>query len=619
MDIKQGQNYGTLPPINSFTVEVEDYNNQTSQGTIGSVSSASSHSPNSQSSPHSYLSSVSSANSPNNNNMNQNNNHYTNNNDNNRNHDNTNQISINDNISHNNSIPLNSNISNSNFFNYNQGYTSNPTNNNGLNNITTNINPITTNYNSIPSLSSILDNNSFQSSYNNSKQPKVLLPDINNEKLNTVIVDQPIKLKYLRKNNGDDYNGPLNCKWENCNQIFENPELLYNHLCNDHVGRKSNRNLSLKCHWDDCNVQTIKRDHITSHLRVHIPLKPFICPNCTKKFKRPQDLKKHIKTHLGENIKKHSNNITGFRGRINNKSNSNELQNNFDSLISMDYTNNDLLFNNNNNYYSNKRKPEFVHQFFDDIKKSKISPRYDNDMMNKLNLLDYNLNNDFALLPPISNNQLNNSQFLKNFKSNQELYDTNSFFNQLSVSLDQYPYQQPHHNHNPQQHYNHNSHHLQTNNQPQLPPQLSSSNSLTSSLYPTINSNSSFNSNSFSYPQIANRFDSINNNDNSRRYNIGINQKSNNEIEKKQKQHVEIFDEIEGLYTYESDSDSEEEEEEFEELSNGLKSLELDENIIIKHKDLISKIQNRLIELINQDKKEENKVQKLLYPKISAH
>ncbi|ODQ56640.1 hypothetical protein WICANDRAFT_29217, partial [Wickerhamomyces anomalus NRRL Y-366-8] len=73
--------------------------------------------------------------------------------------------------------------------------------------------------------------------------------------------------------------------------------MLYNHLCDDHVGRKSNRNLNLNCAWDGCQVQTVKRDHITSHIRVHIPLKPFVCTTCTKKFKRPQDLKKHVKTH----------------------------------------------------------------------------------------------------------------------------------------------------------------------------------------------------------------------------------------------------------------------------------------------------------------------------------
>lgn len=67
------------------------------------------------------------------------------------------------------------------------------------------------------------------------------------------------------------------CGWENCSKIYTDPEHLYSHLTNDHVGRKSTGNLCLTCHWEDCEVSVIKRDHITSHLRVHVPLKPHHC------------------------------------------------------------------------------------------------------------------------------------------------------------------------------------------------------------------------------------------------------------------------------------------------------------------------------------------------------
>lgn len=96
----------------------------------------------------------------------------------------------------------------------------------------------------------------------------------------------------------DDSSGTLVCQWDSCGQRFSQPEILYDHLCQDHVGRKSQKNLQLNCHWGTCTAKTVKRDHITSHLRVHVPLKPFSCSTCNKKFKRPQDLKKHLKVHL---------------------------------------------------------------------------------------------------------------------------------------------------------------------------------------------------------------------------------------------------------------------------------------------------------------------------------
>lgn len=91
------------------------------------------------------------------------------------------------------------------------------------------------------------------------------------------------------------------CRWENCSKIYTDPEHLYSHLTNDHVGRKSTGNLCLTCHWEDCEVSVVKRDHITSHLRVHVPLKPHHCNFCEKSFKRPQDLKKHERIHNEEN------------------------------------------------------------------------------------------------------------------------------------------------------------------------------------------------------------------------------------------------------------------------------------------------------------------------------
>lgn len=73
-------------------------------------------------------------------------------------------------------------------------------------------------------------------------------------------------------------------------------------MCERHVGRKSTNNLNLTCQWGSCRTTTVKRDHITSHIRVHVPLKPHKCDFCGKAFKRPQDLKKHVKTHADDSV-----------------------------------------------------------------------------------------------------------------------------------------------------------------------------------------------------------------------------------------------------------------------------------------------------------------------------
>ncbi|CAE7231303.1 unnamed protein product [Rhizoctonia solani] len=102
------------------------------------------------------------------------------------------------------------------------------------------------------------------------------------------------------------------CQWEGCDKSLPDPEVLYIHLCNDHIGRKSTNNLCLTCKWKGCGATCAKRDHITSHLRVHTPLKPHVCEICNKPFKRPQDLKKHEKIHTEEHhmAHRHSKAIT---------------------------------------------------------------------------------------------------------------------------------------------------------------------------------------------------------------------------------------------------------------------------------------------------------------------
>ncbi|EPQ64959.1 Bgt-1512 [Blumeria graminis f. sp. tritici] len=93
----------------------------------------------------------------------------------------------------------------------------------------------------------------------------------------------------------------LACQWERCSERCVSAEALF-HICEKHVGRKSTNNLNLTCGWASCRTTTVKRDHITSHIRVHVPLKPHKCDFCGKAFKRPQDLKKHVKTHADDSV-----------------------------------------------------------------------------------------------------------------------------------------------------------------------------------------------------------------------------------------------------------------------------------------------------------------------------
>lgn len=225
----------------------------------------------------------------------------------------------------------------------------------------------------------------------------------------------------------------LVCKWLNCGKTFDLAETLYNHLCDSHVGRKSMNNLSLACRWDGCRVITVKRDHITSHIRVHVPLKPYKCDFCQKSFKRPQDLKKHVKTHADD-----SGNLTDSKRRRSNKANrtSNSpltdqfpLMNHLDYYLQYggryggrapeygapDYNQPNMAYNhhhqqqqplggnfgntdhlglfydsakNNNNAAVRKRGFDATFDLFDDIKRSRVSPNYNSSMAARLSTIE---------------------------------------------------------------------------------------------------------------------------------------------------------------------------------------------------------------------------------------
>jgi hypothetical protein len=69
----------------------------------------------------------------------------------------------------------------------------------------------------------------------------------------------------------------IRCQWRHCKLEFVDPAMLMHHVSEEHIGRRALGHLSLRCEWADCHVVARKRDHIISHVRLHIPYWPLTC------------------------------------------------------------------------------------------------------------------------------------------------------------------------------------------------------------------------------------------------------------------------------------------------------------------------------------------------------
>ncbi|KAG1381030.1 hypothetical protein G6F61_003531 [Rhizopus arrhizus] len=210
------------------------------------------------------------------------------------------------------------------------------------------------------------------------------------------------------------------CRWKDCTKSFNDPEQLYNHLTNDHVGRKSTGNLCLTCYWEECGISVIKRDHITSHIRVHVPSKPHHCSFCEKSFKRPQDLKKHEKIHddNGSTINSNPphlspNSITKL-----------PISPPHSTSTNMNYSDDNWLqpaISPRSDLYDIKPEPctppqynsnEFIQQLIFNDGSTELKTEYDADMMNNLDMLQTLVDNG-SICP--SSLDINNQEQLNNF------------------------------------------------------------------------------------------------------------------------------------------------------------------------------------------------------------
>jgi hypothetical protein len=88
-----------------------------------------------------------------------------------------------------------------------------------------------------------------------------------------------------------------------CPEVFGSAEDLFKHV-SLHIADAKSEKMPFLCRWSDCDKQNHRKDHLVSHIRVHIPHRPYKCKVCGKAFKRSNDTREHELIHQKSGEKK---------------------------------------------------------------------------------------------------------------------------------------------------------------------------------------------------------------------------------------------------------------------------------------------------------------------------
>lgn len=87
------------------------------------------------------------------------------------------------------------------------------------------------------------------------------------------------------------------CKWDECQMIFDSKKSLNEHIEMNHIPRRKSQ---YQCHWSSCYKMFSQRQKLLRHIKVHTGYKPYKCDICSKMFANQETLVQHKRIHSGE-------------------------------------------------------------------------------------------------------------------------------------------------------------------------------------------------------------------------------------------------------------------------------------------------------------------------------
>ena len=119
-----------------------------------------------------------------------------------------------------------------------------------------------------------------------------------------VLPQQHPKMDATYQNRTQQYKNSkvLDCNWKNCKNPYNlSPSSLLSHIKTFHITPLPPNSI-FRCEYGSCTFKSPTKYRLSTHIKLHVDFKAFVCKICKQSYKHRQGLIRHMKQHKNDEL-----------------------------------------------------------------------------------------------------------------------------------------------------------------------------------------------------------------------------------------------------------------------------------------------------------------------------